>query len=36
MLPLVDAFRIVNWRKIESDLQFGGFWGLFPEMTLQN
>ncbi len=36
LLPLVDAFRTANWRKIKSDLQFSGVSGLFPVLVLQN
>ena len=35
-LPLLDAFRTLNWNKIEQDLEFSGILSLYPNLSLQN
>ena len=34
MLPLVGAFRTLNWASIKSNLQVSGILSLFPNMGL--
>jgi len=36
LLPLVDRFRTLNWKKIKDKLDFSGILDLFPKLELQN
>jgi len=36
LLPLLDAFRTLNWNKIQQDLEFSGILSLYPNLSLQN
>ncbi len=36
LLPLLDAFRTLNWNKIQQDLEFSGILSLYPSLSLQN
>jgi len=35
-LPLLDAFRTLNWNKIQQDLEFSGILSLYPNLSFQN
>ena len=36
LLPLLDAFRTLNWNKIQQDLEFSGILSLYPNLSFQN
>ena len=36
VLPVLDKFRTLNWKKIKSELQFSGILEMFPSVALQN
>lgn len=36
MLPQLDAFRTLNWKKIQRELEMSGILGQFENMSLQN
>ena len=36
LLPLVDRFRTLNWKRIKSELQFSGILDMAPKLEVQN